>query len=454
MTDPRRTHALTPLIQAVPAFPIAFVFLLGPGRDLVASRGLGVVLLTLGGALLGYLGLAGVSWLLWSRRTFWIDADGDLRVDSGVVERSSRRLQLSRLQSVDVVAPIFARLAGLVEVRVEAAGTSGSRVILRYLSRADADLLRRMILELSRRTSADPRTSTESGTSAESGTAAESQVVEEPWISEMDLLASVPPGRLMGSLLLRSVTATLLLLSVLLLGVTSATQGGAGLILVVITGGLPILSVVGEFLSNYGFRVDRSREGLRIRQGLLSTKTRTIPPERVHAVAVVSPLLWRRRGWVRVTVTIAGVEGDASRSGPEVLIPVAPRLEALALIAEVLPGVDVDALPFVSAPPASRWRSPFAWRALAVAITAEVIATRYGRITSTTAIAPHSHVQSVRVTQGAWERRLGLASLHADTAPGPVRVVARHLDQAVVRPLADQEMTLVHGARGSSDTGQ
>ena len=429
MTDPRRTHALTPLIQAVPAFPVAFVFLLGPGRELIASRGLGVIALTLGGALLGYLGLAAVSWLLWSRRTFWIDTDGDLRVDSGVVVRSSRRLQLSRLQSVDIVAPFLARLAGLVEVRVEVAGTSGSHVVLRYLSRADADLLRRMILEFARRTADD------------------SAPEEEPWVNEPDLLASVPQGRLMGSLLLRSVTATLLLLSVLLLVFTAATQGGAGLVLVLITGGLPILSVVGEFLSNYGFRVDRSREGLRIRQGLLSTKTRTIPAERVHAVAVVSPLLWRRRGWVRVTVTIAGVEGDASRSGPEVLIPVAPRAEALALIAEVLPGVDVEALPFVRAPRASRWRSPFAWRELAVAITPDVIAGRYGRITATTAIAPHSHVQSVRVTQGAWERRLGLASLHADTAPGPVHVVARHLDQALVRPLADQEIALVHRVR-------
>jgi putative membrane protein len=163
----------------------------------------------------------------------------------------------------------------------------------------------------------------------------------------------------------------------------------------------------------------------------------------------VSPLLWRWRGWVRVTVTIAGLEGDPSRSGPEVLIPVAPRHKALALIAEVLPGVDVDLLPFVSAPAAARWRSPITWRTLAVAVTPEVIATRAGRITSRIAIAPHAHVQSVRLTQGAWERRLGLASVHADTAPGPVRVIGRHLAEGMVRPLADQEVNLVHDASGT-----
>ena len=67
MTDPRRTHALTPLIQAVPAFPVAFVFLLGPVRELIASRGLGVIALTHGGAMLCYLGRAAVSLLRWAR---------------------------------------------------------------------------------------------------------------------------------------------------------------------------------------------------------------------------------------------------------------------------------------------------------------------------------------------------------------------------------------------------
>ena len=420
--QPRRTSPLSPLVQAAPALPAAVLFFIGPGAAIVERSGIPFVVLAVVGALIGYAVFMAVAWLAWWRQTFWIDDDGDLRLDSGLIQRSARRLQLSRLQSVDIVAPFLARLAGLVEVRVEVAGSGDSRIILRYLTRADADALRGLILQVTR--------------AEESDDAPQSQA-----------LAQVPAGRLLAGLLLRSVTAGLLLATILLLVVTSLSQGPAGLVLVIITGGLPILSVVTEFLANYDFRVARTREGLRIQRGLLSTQSRTIPPDRVHAVSIVSPLLWRHWGWVRVTVTIAGVEGDASRSGPEVLIPVAPRVEALALIAEVLPGVDVDALPFVRAPAASRWRSPFAWRALAVAITPDVIAGRYGRITATTAIAPHSHVQSVRVTQGAWERRLGLASLHADTAPGPVHVVARHLDQALVRPLADQEIALVHRVR-------
>ena len=420
MTQPRRTNPLSPLVQAAPALPAAALFIVGPGAGFVERSGVPVVLVALAGAVLGYAAFVVVAWLSWWRRTFWIDDDGDLRMDSGLLQRSARRLQLSRLQSVDVVAPFLARLAGLVEVRVEVAGAGDSRIVLRYLTRLEADDLRRSILELAR---------------------GEAPEETEPSVP----LATVPPGRLFAGLLLRSVTAGLLLATILLLVVTAVTQGPAGIFLALITGGLPILSVVTEFLANYGFRVARTQDGLRIRRGLLSTQSRTVPPDRVHAVSIVSPLLWRRWDWVRVTVTIAGVQGDEVR--PDVLIPVAPRDEALRLIAEVLPDVDVSALSFESAPRAARWRSPFAWRSLACALTPQVIATRSGRITLRTSIAPHARVQSVRVTQGPWERSLGLASLHADIAPGPVEVVGRHLSADVVRPLAQEESDLMRRAR-------
>lgn len=420
MMPPRRTQPLSPLVQAAPALPAVALFLIGPGAGMVERSAVPVVLLVIVGALAGYAAFVLVAWISWWRRTFWIDDDGDLRMDSGILQRSARRLQLSRLQSVDIVAPVVARLVGLVEVRVEVAGAGESRIVLRYLTRAEADDLRGRILEIAR-----------------------GDAVEE--LPDAAPLARVPSGRLLAGLLLRSVTAALLLATIVLIVVTALTQGPAGIVLVLVTGGLPILSVVTEFLANQGFRVARTPDGLRIRRGLLSTQSRTLPPDRVHAVSVVSPLLWRRWDWVRVTVTIAGVQGDEVR--PDVLIPVAPRAEALQLIAEVLPDVSVEALPFESAPTQARWRSPITWRSLACAITPQVIATREGRITLRTSIAPHARVQSVRVTQGPWERRLGLASLHADVAPGPVEVVGRHLSADRVGSLAQEEAELMRRAR-------
>ena len=434
MIAPRRTNPLSPLVQSAPAIPAVVIFLIGPGAQFINRQGAAFIGVVAIASLVGFAILAGAAWLAWWRRTFWIDVDGDLRLDSGILQRSSRRLQLSRLQSVDVVTPFLARLVGLVELRVEVAGVGDSRIALKYLGRDEADELRGVILGLARRTGEAPA-------------ATENEPTIGPAIADVPL-AAVPAGRLLAGLLLRSATAFLLLASAAFIVITFIAQGAFGLFLAVITGGLPILSVVSQFLANYDFRVERTPDGLRIRRGLLSTQVRTVPAARVHALEIVSPLLWRRWSWVRVNVTIAGVEGDEMR--PDVLIPVAPRAEALLLIAEVLPGVDVDALVFDRAPRRARWRSPLAWRSLACAITPEVIAARSGWITGRLSIAPHARVQSVRVTQGSWERRLGLASLHADTAPGPVDVSARHLAYAHVRPLADEEMDLMRRARSAS----
>ena len=63
MTPPRRTHPLSPLVQAVPAFPVAFALLIGPGRDLVVRQGVSVIALTVLGAIVGYVAFAGVAWI-------------------------------------------------------------------------------------------------------------------------------------------------------------------------------------------------------------------------------------------------------------------------------------------------------------------------------------------------------------------------------------------------------
>ena len=54
-------------------------------------------------------------------------------------------------------------------------------------------------------------------------------------------------------------------------------------------------------------------------------------------------------------------------------------------------------------------------------------------------MVPHARVQSLRLHQGPWQRRLGLADLLVDSPPGPVRVRARHRDAGEARRLLDRE---------------
>ena len=64
-----------------------------------------------------------VSWLV----TRWRIEDGDLRIETGLIRRSSLRFPLSQMQAIDTVRPLLARLFGLAELRLRMGGSGGAR---------------------------------------------------------------------------------------------------------------------------------------------------------------------------------------------------------------------------------------------------------------------------------------------------------------------------------------
>lgn len=84
------------------------------------------------------------------------------------------------------------------------------------------------------------------------------------------------------------------------------------------------------------------------------------------------------RGWVRLRVNIAGVGGEDSGGQKEetILVPVATRAVADDIVQRVLPGLDLGALSWTTAPERSRRRSPIQWANLGVAWDGSVFATR------------------------------------------------------------------------------
>ncbi|MCA1722111.1 MAG: PH domain-containing protein, partial [Actinobacteria bacterium] len=200
-------------------------------------------------------------------------------------------------------------------------------------------------------------------------------------------------------------------------------------------------------LAEYGFTAAESEDGLRLRHGLLDTRTQTIPPGRVQAVRVLEPLLWRRRGWVRVEVDVAGYAGGSEeQAATSALLPVAPRALAEALVGRVLGG----ALPVAAAgvPDRARWRAPLSARRLRAGLDDRHLVTTYGVLTTTTDVVPLAKVQSLRVTSGPWQQRLGLATLHADTAGRRLSGgTARHRDAAEAAALLDELSRRTRGAR-------
>lgn len=427
MTEPaaerRRVHPITPVVNVISLLPavVVFAFLIGPGLITSAAGVAAVIGLIVVFAVL----LLGYQYLAYQRLAYWFDDAGDLRVQSGVLVHNERRLRLSRLQTVDIIRPLVARIFGFAAVRIEVAGAGDSRADLKYLAESDAQSLRNEILARS------------AGVRHDAG-----EAPEQP-------LLSVPTKDLLLSLLMRMTTVVLALVTVVIVVSNVVLSGWTGLFTVFLYG-IPLLVVFSEFSQLYNFTIAESPDGLRLRHGLLQTQSRTIPPGRVCAVEFVEPLLWRRRGWVRLMVTVAGLAQEKDDAGTQsVLLPVAPRAVAEQLFARVMPGADPASVPMQSPVAAVRRRSPIQWRSLAGGTDSRIAVLRRGRITRRTAIVDHARVQSVRLTQGPWERWLGLTSVHLDLPPGRISAAWLHFGVDQAHELATTQVQHMRRARAS-----
>lgn len=433
-TTPRRTHPVTPVVHAVRVLPVAMVVGVGVLGQFISRVP----------ALTGFLGVLAVAaviavvtcvfqYLSWQRFTFWFDDEGDVRLASGVLTHRERRLQLSRLQGVEVVQPLVARLFGMAGISIEVGGVGDSKAQIQYLTLTDAQALRNETIARA------------AGLRPDAGEAPQSALV------------TVPARDLAISLALRGSTVLILLVTVIVVATTWITAGPVGLFFLLF-GGIPLLMIGVEFARYYDFTVAESADGLRLRSGLFQVQSQTIPPGRVQAIEFEQSWLWRRRDWVRVRLNVAGMasgdDDDRDRSVEQVLLPVAPYPVALAVVERVLPGVDARSVPLTPAPPAAARRAWIQFRSLGVGHTDRVFVTERGRFVNRLVVVPHARTQSVRVRQGPWQRRLGLASLYVDSVPGPVSVQALHRGAAEAREWADAQNTRALAALTRAGTGR
>jgi putative membrane protein len=205
-----------------------------------------------------------------------------------------------------------------------------------------------------------------------------------------------------------------------------------------------------HLLADWNFRVYADPAGLRLRHGLLTIRSETVPRARVQAVSLLWPALWRPLGWLSARMDVAGY-GQAERgigvlSGR--LLPIGDAPTARALVAESLGGVDVATLTVAVPPARARWLAPLRQPVIGVGVTPEVVVTRDGWLRRQLVIAPLARVQSVRVVQGPVQRALRLASVHVDTAGG-IRAVAEHRDVDEAYALAAMLATASGAARAA-----
>jgi putative membrane protein len=250
------------------------------------------------------------------------------------------------------------------------------------------------------------------------------------------------------SVLLSAETIVFGILGAVLLGTFVVTGQWLGL-----SASVPVLLGYGfaafrRLSAYYRFTVSETPAGMQVRRGLFELSAQTIALHRVQGVVISEPLLWRRMGWARLDVSIAGYgQGENEGPAPTTVLPVGERAVVDELARHILRGLDHRDLELRPVPARARWAAPVAYRFMGVGTSEHLVVSREGWFNRRTHVAPQPRIQSLRVSQGPWQRRLGLADVHTDSPPGPTRVRARHRDAVEARRLFDVEVDMTAWAR-------
>jgi putative membrane protein len=423
--------------------------------DYVLDHGL---LLVAGLVVLGaLLVLLGIFWLSWRFHTFRITGD-DVEVRSGVLFRTHRRAPLDRVQGVNLVRPLVARLLGLAKLEVVGAGTDGN-VKLEYLSTTHADTVRADILRLaSGRRLAEAR-SASADAAAPRGRVQQAAGVVGAGIAGLidgedtdvapESVVRIPPARLAAS---RVLSGSVLGLAVIVAVVAAgAIWQVPWLLFTFIPALLGFLAyAVRSFVKALRYSIAPTSSGVRVTFGLFTTVTEILPPGRVHALEVRQSLLWRPFGWWTITVNrISGrASSDTSTEQLTTVLPVGTRADVERVLGLLLPDVNDDERrlvldsgidvgiggpraddPFTTTPRRGRVLRPLSWRRNGIALADDVLVMRRGVVWRTLTVVPLARMQSIGLEQGPLARALRLASLTAHVVAGSATTSLGALDR-------------------------
>ncbi|MBX6752171.1 MAG: PH domain-containing protein [Micromonosporaceae bacterium] len=449
----RRLHPLSPLLRGLRYAVLAVAAIswqgfrsLGPERWSMAVAG--VAILVLVGSVVSYL------------VTGYHVVGRELRIYEGLLVRRTRAIPVERLQSVELVQPVLARLFGLAELRLEVVGGARTEAPLAYLTRDEATTLRRRLLNLAAAArpaapaapspaAPSPNAPSEVMTAATVDQTVRSGPAGSPIDPAVRTVADVtgPSERLVHTVNNRDLFVSQLLrpqwwllpIAVAVPVIDAVLDGQLGFFGIAST----VTAVIGAvsapvrvLLGDWQFTLAQAADGLRIRRGLLETRSSTVPAGRIQSVLVEWPLLWRPAGWVRANMHVAGVRVEQQQQGRSSLLPVATVDVAQQVVAAALPGVVLRDVVIRPVPDRAKWFAPLRRRVLGYQLGPAAFATRDGLLTRRLMLVPYERIQSVRVRQGPLQRRLRLATVFVDVAGGGQPGVAPHLDVAEARALA------------------
>lgn len=478
---PRRLHPLSPLVTAAVGLVRAWPIVL-----LAAARASWLPLIVLAIVLIVWRSL------VWTRTTYGIGTEG-LVVRSGILWRNIQAVPPQRVQQVEVRRQLRHRATGLAVVRVGLAGGGESaQVELEALSLAEAEQLAATLERWRTRHHAGDAAAGVPGHEAAATATALASTAAPAW---------PPPPRppllelSVGQLMIAGLTSRSLWLapfaalaafvqfmsdSRLELDSTDTVRStlaelSPALTLVTLMAIGLVVAAVGTVFSHYGLTVTQVGRDLVVRRGLFDQRTVTIPRDRVQFVELRAHVIRRRLRLASFDVRTADLGGAGADGVSSTSIPIGPRDDLEALVPELVRDVS---FPTTRRHPAGAVRRavvrrclrlvpltavfggvvtgldgavvaavvglvvavPTGWlagRRLRSGWTDSCIVTERGLVTWTRTVVPVRRIQSMRIDQNPFQRRLGLATVHLDVAGSVTAVELRDLSVADAVGLPD-----------------
>ncbi|WP_308074906.1 PH domain-containing protein [Actinokineospora sp. PR83] len=284
-----------------------------------------------------------LSWLTTKYRI----TDTQVELHKGVLFRQRLAIPRDRIRTVDLTAKLGHRLFGLAAVRV---GTGkqerggGEGVVLDAVTAAEADRLRQVFLH---RRAGAPEVGAGDAAEDAADDGAPIAALSGSWYryAPLSLSGLIGVGASVGFLmnLANELDLEFSEVGVLRSVYTWFAESGPATIVPVTAVATVVLaalaSLLGYLLQNHRYRLTRQADRtLRVRRGLLTTRSVSIEEDRLRGVDLHEPLLLRAGRGARLSAVTTGL---GRMSGSALLLPPAPRAEAHRVAVEVL-GARVD----------------------------------------------------------------------------------------------------------------
>ena len=390
--------------------------------------------------------------LLWAATLPWWRAKGFRFTDDqivlrrGLITRTTRSAHFERVQAVDIVEPLIARIFGLAAVRVETAGGSDSVVAIEFLRRAEAASLREEILGTVRTTAGAPEAPAH-GPAQRGEAAGVDEATAAP--SNTAAHADADGGRLLVPTIpiMRSIAGAALdwsALVVLIVAIIAVVFPPA------VTGLIPFFIGAAPWLygvlnKSWKFTATLDSGTLNLHYGLAERRRQTVPLDRIHAVQVHQPALWRSTGWWKVLIDVAGYREDKT-SGTTIVFPVGTLTEAVRVFEAVGPlsleeigtfaRPEGRTLADFTSPENAFPVSPIDLRRQGVTLVGDghslphAVVTHAGRLGRRVSAIDPAHIQELSLARGPIQQALSIATVRMDLVPGPVSMAGEDLSVA------------------------